>query len=100
MTYSVVYVLWPTIVGKVFDENPDAISNAIAWQAAILGGSLWYGMALAGTFLTIGFIENVAITGVTYVWDAQDIGLAFGVLGCLCSLSCAFAQVGFASILD
>ncbi|OBR05856.1 Trichothecene efflux pump [Colletotrichum higginsianum IMI 349063] len=144
MTYSVVYVLWPTIVGKVFDENPDAISNAIAWQAAILGGSLWYGMALAGTFLSlfhlaksiclisasvamivlgclggmqldeliqitvlvallcvaIGFIENVAITGVTYVWDAQDIGLAFGVLGCLCSLSCAFAQVGFASILD
>ncbi|KAJ0168737.1 hypothetical protein CTA2_86 [Colletotrichum tanaceti] len=132
MTYSVVYVLWPTMVGKAFDENPDAISNAIAWQTAILGGSLWYGMALAGTFLSLlrlaksiclisatvviivlgclGGMQldeliqtkvlNVAITGVTYVWDAQDIGLAFGVLGCLCSLGCAFAQVGFASILD
>ncbi|KDN65255.1 putative trichothecene efflux pump [Colletotrichum sublineola] len=48
----------------------------------------------------LGFIESVTLTGVTYIWEAQDIGLAFGVLSCLCSLGCAFIRVGFASILD
>lgn len=75
MTYSVVYVLWPTIVGKVFDENPDAISNAIAWQAAILGGSLWYGMALAGTFLSLFHLaKSICLISAS---------VAMIVLGCL-----------------
>ncbi|KAK2064943.1 hypothetical protein LY76DRAFT_622259 [Colletotrichum caudatum] len=63
----------------------------------LLGAFMWF---LWFFVYALGFIETVTWTGVTYIWQPQDIGLAFGSLGCLCSLSCAFARVGFASILD
>ncbi|KZL81080.1 trichothecene efflux pump [Colletotrichum incanum] len=101
MAYFVVYVFWPSVVGKVFGGNP----YYVAWQIGCLGSMKTdrYAQITASAGLlcfAIGFIENVALTGVTYIWEAQDIGLAFGVLGCICSLGCAFAQVGFVSILD
>ncbi|KAK1983390.1 fungal trichothecene efflux pump-domain-containing protein [Colletotrichum cereale] len=51
-------------------------------------------MTASACFLcfALGFIETVTWTGVTCIWGAQDIGLAFGVVGCLCSLGCAFAR--------
>ncbi|GJC85681.1 hypothetical protein ColLi_08519 [Colletotrichum liriopes] len=140
MTYSVLYVFWPTVVAKVFGGN----SYYVAWQTSMVSTLFLIGMAIGGICIAnvprirsqsliaasvavvflgclgsmktdryaqitasagllcfaIGFIENVALTGVTYIWEAQDIGLAFGVLGCICSLGCAFAQAGFVSILD
>ncbi|WYZ45535.1 hypothetical protein EsH8_VIII_000851 [Colletotrichum jinshuiense] len=47
----------------------------------------------------IGFIENIAFAGVTLVWEAQDIGLAFGILGSFRGLGGAIAQALYTSIL-
>ena len=40
----------------------------------------------------VGYIENVAMPGVTLLWEPQDIGLATGVLGSIRALGGAVAH--------
>lgn len=46
----------------------------------------------------IGYIENVTFSGVTLLWEPQDIGLATGILGCIRGLSGAVAQSLYSAI--
>lgn len=47
-----------------------------------------------------GYIENIAVPGVTLLWGAQDIGLATGVLGSIRALGGAVAQSLYSSVLN
>ena len=49
---------------------------------------------------SIGFIDNIAFPGVTLVIEAQDIGLAMGVMGSIRAMGGAVAQVLYVAILD
>jgi hypothetical protein len=46
-----------------------------------------------------GFVENISLPGVTLVWEAQDIGLATGVLGSIRSLGGSIATALYSSVL-
>lgn len=46
----------------------------------------------------VGYLENVALPGVTLLWEPQDIGLATGVLGSIRGLGGAVAQALYSSI--
>lgn len=48
----------------------------------------------------VGYIENVAVTCVTLLWEPQDIGLASGILGSIRALGGAIAQALYVSILS
>ena len=48
----------------------------------------------------IGWVDNITFPGVTLLWEAQDIGLATGVLGSIRALGGAIAQSIYVSILD
>ncbi|KAF4989331.1 hypothetical protein FGRMN_9173 [Fusarium graminum] len=48
----------------------------------------------------VGYIENVAITGVTLLMAPQDIGLATGILGSIRALGGAIAQALYVSVLN
>ncbi|KAK2007004.1 hypothetical protein LZ32DRAFT_632585 [Colletotrichum eremochloae] len=100
VVYLILYVAWPTVVGKVFSRNSYEIAWHISMLASIAQLSLLYLAAMKTDQYAAITTSSVTLTGVTYIWEAQDIGLVFGVLRCLCSLGCAFIRVGFASILD
>lgn len=51
-----------------------------------------------GTFF-IGWVDNITFPAVTLVWEAQDIGLATGVLGSIRAMGGAVAQAMYVSIL-
>ncbi|RDW65649.1 trichothecene efflux pump [Aspergillus mulundensis] len=48
----------------------------------------------------VGYVDNITFPGVTLVVEAQDIGLATGVLGSLRALGGAVAQAVYVSVLD
>lgn len=48
----------------------------------------------------VGYIESIALPGVTLVWGPQDIGLASGILGSIRALGGAIAQSLYLSVLD
>ena len=47
----------------------------------------------------IGWVDNITFPGVTLLWEAQDIGLATGVLGSIRAIGGAVAQALYVSIL-
>ena len=47
----------------------------------------------------IGWVDNISFAGVTLLWEAQDIGLATGVLGSIRAMGGAVAQTVYVSIL-
>jgi hypothetical protein len=47
----------------------------------------------------IGIIDNITFPGVTLLWEAQDIGLATGVLGSIRGMGGAIAQSLYVTIL-
>ncbi|KAF1981886.1 fungal trichothecene efflux pump [Aulographum hederae CBS 113979] len=49
--------------------------------------------------VAIGFVDNISFPGVTLVWEAQDIGLATGVLGSIRAVGGAVAQALYVSVL-
>ena len=49
--------------------------------------------------LVIGWIDNITFPGVTLLYEAQDIGLATGVLGSIRAVGGAVAQALYISIL-
>ncbi|KAH6955725.1 trichothecene efflux pump [Ilyonectria sp. MPI-CAGE-AT-0026] len=62
------------------------------WAATIAFGVL--------TCASVGFVENTAMSGVTLIWEPQDIGLATGILGSIRGLGGAIAQPLYSSILS
>lgn len=46
----------------------------------------------------VGYIENIALPGVTLLWGPQDIGLATGVLGSIRGMGGAVAQALYSSV--
>lgn len=62
------------------------------WSATIALGVL--------TCTSIGFVENISFPGVTLIWEAQDIGLATGVLGSIRGFGGAIAQALYVSVLN
>lgn len=55
-------------------------------------------LGLMATFV-IGWIDNITFPGVTLLYEAQDIGLATGVLGSIRAVGGAVAQALYVSIL-
>jgi hypothetical protein len=47
----------------------------------------------------VGIIDNITFPGVTLLWEAQDIGLATGVLGSIRGMGGAIAQALYVSVL-
>ncbi|KAK1500815.1 trichothecene efflux pump [Colletotrichum tamarilloi] len=88
----------PSLRGERFRKQCMVASGvALALMAPLC--TIWFDIrhgliVLAGicASFALGHIVAVAITGVTLVWEPQDIGLASGVLGSMCSLGCAFAR--------
>lgn len=62
------------------------------WAATIAFGTI--------ACTAVGYIENVAVPGVTLLWGPQDIGLATGVLGSIRALGGAVAQSLYVSVLN
>ncbi|EXM09516.1 fungal trichothecene efflux pump [Fusarium oxysporum II5] len=75
-----------TFITSMCSLSPDRWANTIA-----------FGL-IACT--AVGYIENVAVTCVTLLWEPQDIGLASGILGSIRALGGAIAQALYVSILS
>ncbi|KAL9566692.1 hypothetical protein ACKAV7_009129 [Fusarium commune] len=75
-----------TFITSICSLSPDRWANTIA-----------FGL-IACT--AVGYIENVAVTCVTLLWEPQDIGLASGILGSIRALGGAIAQALYVSILS
>ncbi|KAF7561424.1 hypothetical protein G7046_g2702 [Stylonectria norvegica] len=69
---------------------------------ASLSKDRWAATIAFGTIActAVGYIENVAVPGVTLLWGPQDIGLATGVLGSIRALGGAVAQALYVSVLN
>ncbi|CAM1501738.1 Fc.00g037220.m01.CDS01 [Cosmosporella sp. VM-42] len=67
-----------------------------------LSQNRWANTIAFGTIActAVGYIENVAMPGVTLLWEPQDIGLATGVLGSIRALGGAVAQALYVSVLN
>ncbi|KAF4457273.1 fungal trichothecene efflux pump [Fusarium austroafricanum] len=75
-----------TFITSMCSLSPDRWANTIA-----------FGL-IACT--AVGYIENLAVTSVTLLWEPQDIGLASGVLGSIRALGGAVAQALYVSVLN
>ena len=87
-------VKWQTIIASVcscaFVASLASIHASGHAQIIVLG-------VLATT--SIGYVENITFPGVTLLFEAQDIGLAVGVLGSIRAMGGAVAQALYVSIL-
>ncbi|KAK3697569.1 hypothetical protein LTR37_017400 [Vermiconidia calcicola] len=87
-------VKWQAIVtcvlGGAFVSSLASISAANQTAAIVQG--------LLG-LIFIGIIENITFPGVTLLWEAQDIGLATGILGSIRGMGGAVAQALYVTIL-
>jgi hypothetical protein len=79
-------ILVLTFVTAMCSLSPDRWANTITFGLIACFG--------------VGYIENVAFTGVTLLWAPQDIGLATGVLGSIRALGGAVAQALYVSVLN
>ncbi|KAJ0121963.1 trichothecene efflux pump [Diaporthe amygdali] len=78
-----------------------ALTLAFSTSLTIISPDRWAATIALGILLliSVGFIENISLPGVTLVWEAQDIGLATGVLGSIRSLGGAVATALYSSVL-
>ncbi|CAM1501313.1 Fc.00g104750.m01.CDS01 [Cosmosporella sp. VM-42] len=62
----------------------------------------WAATIALGTVVctAVGFVENISFPGVTLIWEAQDIGLATGILGSIRGFGGAIAQALYVSVLN
>ncbi|KAM0355870.1 hypothetical protein ACHAPU_000257 [Fusarium lateritium] len=79
------------IIVLIFVTSMRSLSPA-RWSNTIVFGLI----ACTG----VGYVENVAITGVTLLMAPQDIGLATGILGSFRALGGAIAQALYVSVLN
>ncbi|KAI5458995.1 trichothecene efflux pump [Mariannaea sp. PMI_226] len=88
-------VRWQCIVssGIAFAFMTSLVTISIdRWAATIALG------VLACTF--IGVVDNISFSGVTLLWEAQDIGLATGILGSIRGFGGAIAEALYVSVLN
>jgi hypothetical protein len=86
-------VKWQSIITSVFGA-------AFVASLACVGPSthsLVIALGVLATFF-IGYVDNITFPGVTLVLEAQDIGLATGVLGSIRGMGGAIAQSMYVSI--
>lgn len=104
-----------TLLGQTFGGFAIAYLPKVKWQViilstmatAFLGGQAGMAVDAHATFIAlgvmatfvIGWIDNITFPGVTLLYEAQDIGLATGVLGGIRSVGGAIAQTLYVSIL-
>ncbi|KAH8649279.1 trichothecene efflux pump [Xylariales sp. PMI_506] len=88
-------VKWQAIVAT-------SIAFAFMTSMSTLSPDRWAAtIAIATIGLTaIGYLDNVAMPGITLVVEPQDIGLATGAMGSLRALGGAIAEALYASVLD
>jgi hypothetical protein len=69
-------------------------------QAALKvdGHTTFITLGVLGTFV-IGWIDNIVFPGITMIYEAEDIGLATGILGSIRAVGGAVAQSLYVSIL-
>jgi hypothetical protein len=103
------------LLGQVFGGFAISYMPKVKWQviicsaaAAAFVGALasisadhWartIAFGVLGTFF-IGWIDNITFPGVTLLWEAQDIGLATGILGSIRAVFGAVAQSLYVTLL-
>lgn len=87
-------VKWQTVTASVFS------CAFVASLASLHAGGHAQIIALGVLATTsIGYVENITFPGVTLLFEAQDIGLAVGVLGSIRAMGGAVAQALYVSIL-
>ncbi|KAF2115908.1 fungal trichothecene efflux pump [Lophiotrema nucula] len=103
------------LLGQTFGGFALSYVPKVKWQCIILsilstaflgaeaglkadGYAAFITLGCLATF-TIGWIDNISFPGVTLLWEAQDIGLATGVLGSIRAVGGAVAQTIYVSIL-
>lgn len=59
----------------------------------------YYSLCVLTEVTVVGIIDNITFPGVTLLWEAQDIGLATGVLGSIRGMGGAVAQALYVSVL-
>jgi len=79
-----------SILGASFVASLASVTETTHTQCIILG--------VLATFF-IGYVDNITFPAVTLVFEAQDIGLATGVLGSIRAMGGAVAQALYVSIL-
>ncbi|KAF2473138.1 trichothecene efflux pump [Lindgomyces ingoldianus] len=103
------------LLGQTFGGFAISYLPKVKWQViilsvlctAFLGAEAGLQADAYGTFITlgvlatfvIGWVDNITFPGVTLLWEAQDIGLATGVLGSIRAIGGAVAQALYVSIL-
>jgi hypothetical protein len=87
-------VKWQTVVTSLLGASFIAGLAGIS----VTSHALTIALGVLGTFF-IGYVDNITFPGVTLVWEAQDIGLATGVLGSIRAMGGAVAQAMYVSIL-
>ncbi|KAF2006923.1 fungal trichothecene efflux pump [Amniculicola lignicola CBS 123094] len=103
------------LLGQLFGGFALSYMPKVKWQLIILsalgtaflgaqaglqadGYAMFITFGVLATFF-IGWVDNISFPGVTLLWEAQDIGLATGVLGSIRALGGAVAQALYVSIL-
>ncbi|KAK7430669.1 hypothetical protein QQZ08_002713 [Neonectria magnoliae] len=79
-----------------------ALAFAFMTSLTTLSADRWATTIALGTVVCtcIGFVENISFPGVTLIWEAQDIGLATGILGSIRGFGGAIAQALYVSVLN
>ncbi|KAL2758430.1 hypothetical protein ACRALDRAFT_2133342 [Sodiomyces alcalophilus JCM 7366] len=93
-----------SFVPKVKYQTIIASSISLAFMTSMITISedRWAATIAMGTIVctAIGFVENISFPGVTLLWEAQDIGLATGILGSIRGMGGAVAQALYGSVLN
>ncbi|ORY17850.1 trichothecene efflux pump [Clohesyomyces aquaticus] len=104
------------LLGQIFGGFAITYLPKVKWQVVILsicctaflgaeaslsadGYAIFITLGVLATFV-IGWVDNITFPGVTLLWEAQDIGLATGVLGSIRAVGGAVAQTIYVSILN
>ncbi|KAF4924399.1 Trichothecene efflux pump TRI12 [Colletotrichum viniferum] len=87
-------VKWQCVVAS-------ALSFGFMTALTTISPDRWAATIALGTLVCtwIGFVDNISFPGITLVWEAQDIGLATGVMGSIRGLGGAVAQALYTSVL-
>ncbi|CAO2654543.1 Nn.00g112760.m01.CDS01 [Neocucurbitaria sp. VM-36] len=103
------------LLGQTFGGFALSYLPKVKWQLVVLsilgtaflaaqaglkadGYATFITLGVLATFV-IGWVDNISFPGVTLLWEAQDIGLATGVLGSIRAMGGAVAQTVYVSIL-
>ncbi|EHK97415.1 putative Uncharacterized MFS-type transporter yusP [Glarea lozoyensis 74030] len=109
MVYYSMTVVWPTLIGALFTTNV----QEVGWLSCAVGGGLLFGQIAAAFVASLasvnedsrtrtvvclligvaaaGYIENLTLSSMAYVFEPEDIGLVAGVMGSIRTASSSVA---------